>query len=111
MFTIPVIIGVLLSIFSTAVMSYISMATPIGPWIAPTLVLLAMLVIRLFYRGRDYGQEIVLATFSGSSGGILATSFGFSFPTLYFLDPVLFNSWMSSPLYFAGVMSAIALSA
>lgn len=106
-----ILLSIALSIFSTAVMSYISMATPIGPWIAPTLVLLAMLVIRLFYRGRDYGQEIVLATFSGSIGGILATSFGFSFPTLYFLDPVLFNSWMSSPLYFAGVMSAIALSA
>jgi hypothetical protein len=106
-----IFLSIILSIFSTAVMSYISMATPIGPWIAPTLVLLAMLVVRLFYRGRDYGQEIVLATFSGSIGGILATSFGFSFPTLYFLDPVLFNSWMSSPLYFAGVMSAIALSA
>jgi hypothetical protein len=106
-----ILLSIILSIFSTAVMSYISMATPIGPWIAPTLVLMAMLVVRLFYRGRDYGQEIVLATFSGSIGGILATSFGFSFPTLYFLDPVLFNSWMSSPLYFAGIMSALALSA
>jgi len=106
-----VLLSIVLSIFSTAVMSYISMATPIGPWIAPTLVLIAMLVVRLLYRGRDYGQEVVLATFSGSIGGILATSFGFSFPTLYFLDPTLFNSWMSSPLYFMSVMSAVALSA
>lgn len=100
-----------LSIFSTAVMSYISMATPIGPWIAPTLVLMAMLVVRLCYRGHDYAQEVILATFSGSIGGILATSFGFSFPTLYFLDPALFNAWMSSPFYFMGVMTALALSA
>ncbi len=106
-----ILLSIVLSIFSTAVMSYISMATPIGPWIAPTLVLMAMLIVRLFYRGRDYGQEIILATFSGSIGGILATSFGFSFPTLYFLDPELFNAWMSSPLYFMGIMSAIALAA
>lgn len=106
-----VLLSIVLSIFSTAVMSYISMATPIGPWIAPTLVLMAMLVVRVCYRGRDYGQEIVLATFSGSIGGILATSFGFSFPTLYFLNPTLFNAWMSNPFYFMGVMSALALSA
>jgi len=106
-----VLLSIVLSIFSTAVMSYISMATPIGPWIAPTLVLLAMLVVRLCYRGRDYEQEVVLATFSGSIGGILATSFGFSFPTLYFLDPVLFGTWMSNPLFFMSVMSGIALAA
>jgi hypothetical protein len=72
---------------------------------------MAMLIVRLCYRGRNYGEEVVLATFSGSIGGILATSFGFSFPTLYFLNPALFNAWMSSPLYFMGVMSALAFSA
>lgn len=106
-----VVLSILLSIFSTAVMSYISMATPIGPWIAPTLVLMAMLVVRIWARGKDCSQEIILATFSGSIGGILATSFGFSFPTLYFLDPIMFASWMSSPLYFVSIMTAIALSA
>lgn len=106
-----VLLSIVLSIFSTAVMSYISMATPIGPWIAPTLVLLAMLIVRIFYSGRDYAQEVVLATFSGSIGGILATSFGFSFPTLYFLDPTLFGNWMGSPFYFMGVMSALAFAA
>ena len=37
MFLFILLINILLSMFSTAVMAYISMATPIGPWIAPPL--------------------------------------------------------------------------
>jgi hypothetical protein len=100
----------MLSIFSTAVMSYISMATPIGPWIAPTLVLLGLLLYSCF-RKLSVENSLTYVTVSGSIGGILATAFGFSFPTLYFLDQVLFDSWMSSPVYFVFVVGVLALSA
>ena len=92
MLIITIIVSIALSLFSTVVMSYISMATPIGPWIAPTLVLLATILFKVFLRNSTYSQNIALATAAGSVGGILATAFGFSFPTLYFLDPTLFNS-------------------
>lgn len=105
-----ILTSISLSVLSTAVMSYISMATPIGPWIAPTLVLLAMLIFKLFHQ-HNSAQSIALATCAGSIGGILATAFGFSFPTLYFLDPRLFNSWMSNPIYFGIVLAALALAA
>jgi hypothetical protein len=110
MWILAFLLSVLLSIFSTAVMSYIAMATPIGPWIASTLVLIAMLVFKIF-RKQDASEHIALVTASGSVGGIVATALGFSFPTLYFLDPVLFNSWMAHPFYFISVVAGLSLAA
>lgn len=111
MWLLAIIISIMLSLFSTAVMSYIAMATPIGPWIASTLVLIAMLLFRLFKTQGSSGQGIALVTASGSVGGIMATAMGFSLPTLYFLDPVLFNGWMAYPWYFASIVSALAFVA
>lgn len=109
-FIIPTLISIALGIFSTTVMSYISMATPIGPWIAPTLVLCGLILFRIF--GHVHNTKTVsLTTASGSVGGILATACGFSFPTLYFVDPMTFNSWMATPWYFAAVLGSLSLAA
>ena len=97
-------VAVVLSLFSTAVMSYISMATPIGPWVGPTLVLLAMPFFSL-YNPRKRDEGLALSVIAGSLGGIIATACGFSFPTLYFLDPIIFNQWMNSPFYFCSVLA------
>lgn len=105
-----VIIAIVLSLFSTAVMSYISMATPIGPWIGPTLVLLAMPLFKLYSTQRR-DQGLALSVMAGSLGGIIATAFGFSFPTLYFLDPLTFNQWMSNPFYFCTVLGVFTVVA
>jgi len=110
MWLLTVILSVVFSVFSTVVMSYLAMATPIGPWIAPTLALLGMLIVGFFAKARsDRVSTIILATSAGSVGGILATAFGFYFPTLYFLDTQLFNFWMGSPLYFASVLTGLGL--
>jgi len=107
-----VIVAVLLSLFSTAVMSYISMAIPVGPWIAPTLALIAIVLFGIFCRARhNCSQQIALATIGGSVGGILATALGFYFTTLYFLDADLFNLWLENPKYFMFVISGISLTA
>ena len=103
-------LAIIFSFFSTAVMSYISMATPIGPWIAPTITLLCLLIFKLFPI-KNPTRSLVLVTVAASIGGIVATACGFSYPTLYFLDPVLFNSWMESPRYFALIMAGISFSA
>ena len=104
------LLSVFLSIFSTTVMSYISMATPIGPWIAPTVVLCAMLLLKMF-RVKDQIKPLSFIAVSSSVGGILATACGFSFPTLYFLDPALFTSWMAQPVYFAAVLTGLSFVA
>ncbi len=91
-------------------MSYIAMATPIGPWIAPTLVLIGTLLFGLI-RGQNKTIQLALATAGGSIGGILATACGFSFPTIYFLDKPTFQAWLATPFYFASIMSGLALAA
>lgn len=111
MIIIAVIMSFFLSIFSTIVMSYISMATGIGPWIAPTLVLIAMPLFKLITHHDRVTERVGLVTVAGSVGGILATGMGFSLPTLYFIDPVLFNSWMASPFYFSFMLAALAFAA
>lgn len=104
------VIAFILSIFSTTVMSYVSMATPIGPWIAPTMVLCGMLVLKLFFV-KDQVRPLSFIVVASSLGGIIATACGFSFPTLYFLDKTLFARWMASPVYFAAAMGGLVLSA
>jgi len=112
MWLLTIILSVVFSVFSTVVMSYLAMATPIGPWIAPTLALLGMLIVGFFVKsGSKKISIITLATCAGSVGGILATAFGFYFPTFYFLDRSLFNSWMDTPLYFAAALTGLALVA
>ena len=99
-----IVLSLLLSLFSTAVMSYISMATPLGPWIAPTLVLIGMAFLRLAHKHMNVSEEIVLSVVAGSIGGILGTASGFAFPTLYFLDKPLFMSWINQPFLFVAVL-------
>ena len=106
------IVAVVFSIFSTAVMSYISMAIPIGPWIAPTLALIGIIIFYIFNKkGSDNCQQIALATFAGSVGGIIATAIGFYFTTIYFLDPILFTTWFKKPLDFSVLVASLSLVA
>ena len=106
---VTIILSVFLSLFSTAVMSYVALATPIGPWIAPTLVFIVFLLSKLVTTIAM--ADIAYAVCAGSIGGIVATACAFSFPTLYFLDPGLFNAWMQSPLFFCGVLGGLAFLA
>lgn len=103
----------ILSIFSTLVMTYIAMAAGIGPWIETTIVLFAMLIFNTIarYVAINYVQSIGLVTAAGGIGGIMATSFAFSLPTLFFLSPTIFQSWMASPLFFSLIFSVFALAA
>lgn len=103
-------LSIVFSIFSTVVMSYLTMAIPIGPWIAPTLALLGMLIFG-FFSGSVSKKEsnIVLVVSAGSVGGILANAFAFYFPTFYFLDRAYFNSWMASPIYFCCMLTGLGL--
>jgi len=90
-------------------MSYVSLATPIGPWIAPTLVFIGLLFSKLCTRITT--SDLTYAVASGSIGGILATACAFSFPTIYFLDPTTFNRWMESPLLFSSIVGSFSFLA
>lgn len=84
------------------------MATPIGPWIDPTLALLALMLFNTSIAKIHMTVSVVAA---GGIGGILSTACGFSFPAIYFLNPTIFNSWIAQPWYFITLLSGLALSA
>lgn len=104
----------LFSILSTGILSYISMAVMIGPWIESTIALLVSFFFILIC-GRSnffkHNKSVALITAGASIGGILATGCGFAFPTLYFLNKELFLEWLSKPIYFISIMAALAFCA
>jgi len=97
--------------FSTVVMSYIAMATPVGPWIAPTIVLMAMGIVKFLYKKDLVSESQSLIVVSASIGGIMATACGFVFPALYFLEKELFLEWLASPLKFITIVSSLSFVA
>lgn len=109
-----IILTILLSFFSVGVMSFIAMAAPVGPWIDVTLVLLAMLSVKLLFRKLTQFKitEILgYSTAASAIGGSVATACGFSFPTLYFLKPDLFATLLQSPLLFVSLVAALVMVA
>lgn len=100
------------TIIATAIMSYICMATPIGPWAEPTILLLGSLLVRLVYKTvSDRSTALGLSVAAAGMGGIIATACAFSFPTLFFLQPALFNAWLAQPLYFCALMAGLVIVA
>ena len=100
------------TVLATGIMSYITMATAIGPWIETVIVLLGTVLVHLLYRHATERTHLLgLSTAAAGMGGIIATACGFSFPTLYFLEPELFRTWLSNPLYFCTLMALLVLAA
>lgn len=103
--------------FAVVVLGYTSLATPVGPWIEPVVALFLLLLVRVLYaksssEKMQKGLRIAgLATVAAGMGGAIATSFGFFFPTFYFLDRPLFEIWMANPLQLMLVSAGITFSA
>jgi len=104
-------LGVLFSVISAAILAYISIATMIGPWIAPTIVLITSILFKFRKPTAHSNKEIVLIQAIGAGGGIIATGIGFALPMLYFLDPTTFEQWLANPWYFCTIISALCLAA
>ena len=95
--------SIFFALFSSSILSYISMSTMVGPWIAPVLVLIGGIILKLRRIPQEksvMNQEIALMQTAGSVGGLIAIGIGFTLPTLFFLDPVFFNDWLKYPLHF-----------
>jgi len=107
-------LGIFFSIISAAILAYISIATMIGPWIAPTIVLITSMLFKILKKPSSSiqaRQEIVLIQAIASGGGIIATGIGFALPMLYFLDPITFKQWLANPWYFCTIISTISFAA
>lgn len=109
-----IVLGIILTFFSVAILSYVSIATMMGPWIAPTLVLLATIIAK--FRGynrskKNHLQDLLLIQAIAAGGGVIAVGVGFSLPILFFLDQQLFNNWLSDITHFCTLMGVICLVA
>lgn len=100
----------LFSVFSTTVMTYITLATPIGPWMGPTLALMSVGLLRLRMHLLQQ-KTVLLAVIGGSLGGIIATAFSFSFPTFYFLSAQEYHAFFASPLRATALLALFSLCA
>ena len=81
---------------------------------APLIVLMSSILLkfRKVAKSRSQtNQELALIQTVGSIGGLIATGVGFSLPTLYFLNPVIFNEMLKAPLYFAVFIGTLCLCA
>lgn len=85
--------AIVASIVAAAIMIYLSIATPLGPWIGPTL----LLVMGSFYK--KVPEKILLPIAAASTAGIAATATGFSLPTLFFLNRNFFSFFIGNPYY------------
>lgn len=103
--------GLLFSIFATVILSYISIATMVGPWIAPTIVLICHILLAGIRNGKEKTAKLVSIQAIGAGGGIIATGIGFAFPMLYFLDPITFNALMANPWHFCLFLSLLCFLA
>lgn len=91
------IINFALIFLTTLTLAYISMSTGIGPFIAPTIILVSGLFLTTFWV-RNKKTELWLFFFQQgpSLAGLAATAIGFIFPTFYFLNPKSFLALTSS---------------
>lgn len=104
-------LALLFTVVATSIMSYISMATPIGPWVETIIILGGILLFQVIRQIITIPVGALgFATGAAGIGGIVATACGFSFPTLYFLDKSLFVSYLSEPLYFSALMAGLVLA-
>jgi len=103
-------VGPIFAAVSSAMLAYISMATGVGPWIAPTLVILFQAIFVLSKKKLD-PKTIVLTQTAGSVGAIVATGIGFTLPTLFFLNKPEFYNLLSDWKDFTLKLSLLTISA
>ena len=106
---VTIALTILFSVFSSFVMSYIALATMIGPWMGPTLVVIG-LVLSSCCRAIT-PAALLPAVSAGALGGIIATCISFSFPTYYFIDKDFFIAWTQSPVSFISVVALLSIVA
>jgi hypothetical protein len=99
---------IVFSLFSSFVMSYIALATVIGPWMGPTLILLGLIITSALRRFSPH--DMLLPVIGGSLGGIIATCVSFSFPTYYFIDKDFFMEWASRPASFITLVAILCMA-
>jgi hypothetical protein len=107
------LLGCFFTILSILILSYISVATILGPWIAPTIILFCIGISEILAQIRQKSlslQDIIKIQAMAAGGGIIATAIGFSIPIIFFLENETFVHWMGHPFYFCGMIGITCLA-
>jgi hypothetical protein len=104
-------LSVFFSVISTGMMSYLTMNTQLGPWVAPVFVVVCMVFAIPFVKSKWFYEHAVVSIAAGSVGGMIGICLGLSFPCFYFLHRPLFESWVSSPIHFCLVIFCFVMIA
>ncbi|MGB8468454.1 MAG: hypothetical protein WCE21_05645 [Candidatus Babeliales bacterium] len=108
MHNITLLLTFLLTILATTIMSYVSLITPVGPWIAPILIVCARMLMQWHVRCNESRVATVgYAVAGASAGGIIATACAFSLPAFYYNDPTLVTQLMAQPVLLWGLLVAL----
>lgn len=105
---------IVFTVFAVSVLSYVSLAVMIGPWIDPTLALcgLALLSTCAWFSWSIFSRSsMLLVVAAASMGGLIASAAVWSIPTLYFLDAQYFTSLIQQPVYFMTGIALLVLAA
>jgi len=105
------LVSSLLTVFSAAMLLYVSLATGFGPWIGPMLVLCIRAGSGLLGRARLDARTVARMTIFASFGGAIATGIGFSLPTLQFVDGGVWDHWMQHPVWFCFFVGSMVIAA
>jgi len=97
-----ILAATVLTAFASLLLLYISLATGLGPWIAPMMVV----GLRFFMTER---AGVALITIAASFGGAIATGIGFSITTLYFVDRPLWEWLIAHPWWLCGGLGLLVL--
>lgn len=105
------LLSIFLSFFSTCIMSYLALGIEITFWVAPIISLAVVIVFLHLLRAKNIQDNAVIILSAGSIGGIVGLSFGFSWPTLYYLHKNIFLSWAQFPALFAIMIGLLIIAA
>lgn len=116
MYSCIVLLGFFFTVLSGSILAYLSVATMMGPWMAPTIALISNVFFkikqRFSYTSPGANQRATaLIQAIGSVGGAVATGVGFAFPMLYFLDRAAFTSLLANPISFFLLIAGLCLTA
>lgn len=105
------VVSAFFAILASIVLLYISIASGIGPWIAPVIVL-AVSPFAYLFSGNKYAfsQSLARIQVAGAYTGLLAVAVGFTLPTYFFVDKAYYMDLIiNRPVYIATCVGLFVL--
>lgn len=98
---------------AATIMTYVCLAVPIGPWIDPTIALLALAVSGVIssIAAVQVMPECRMIVAGAGIGGIAATAVAFSVPTIAFIDSGYYQHLLSNPYLFIAHVGGLIVCA